>query len=106
VDKQTKISVQAAMDGTTAVSGTKDGGKLARWAVAALENSEKVLLDFDGIIAMSYSAACAFWAVLANKFGSNVVSRTAFVNLGPQVIESLEHGLDCASNSGMSSSSR
>jgi hypothetical protein len=88
------------MDGTTAVSGTKDGGALARQVAAALELSGQVLIDFDGIISMSYSAACAFWASLASKFGSNVVSRTAFINLAPQIVESMEHGLDCAANIG------
>ena len=85
------------MDRSESVSGTSDGGALARAVAARLNEADsRILLDFDQIINVSNSAACAFWSSLLRTGGPGVADRVAFRTANPVVLRSLEYGLEYA----------
>ena len=78
------------------VSGTRDGGALARNVEERLKQSEgDITIDFAGVECLSFSAGCAFWQVLAARSGVSVVGRLLFQNVSDCVAEGLLQGMDC-----------
>ena len=91
------IRVFDVMDNHESVSGTHDGYVLAHEVEHELGDSEStVMVDFDKIISLSNSAACAFWKYIFDRFGISAIERTAFTNPSPLVLESLEYGVEFA----------
>ena len=92
------VMIKQVMDGAETISGTRDGNILAREAIRLLSHTPEgeVQLDFEGIAALTYSAACSFWVVLFSTNKRDVLQRLLFANVGESIKASLVHGLDCA----------
>ena len=92
------VMIKKIMDGAETISGTRDGNILARETIRLLSHTpaEEVRLDFEGIEALTYSAACSFWVVLFSTNTRNILQRLIFANIGESIKASLVHGLDCA----------
>ena len=84
------IHVSDLFEGAETVAGTPDGYSLSRAVVKVFEEKrDKVQVDFDGIIGISDSAACAFWGSLIDRFGSEVIGNLTFFNSKPSIIRVL-----------------
>jgi len=94
------VLIKQIMDGAKTISGTRDGNILAMEATRLLSHTPdgEVRLDFKGIEALTYSAACSFWVVLFSKNKKDILQRLLFANIGETIKDSLVHGLDCAEN--------
>ncbi len=85
------------MDGSESVSGTRDGTLLALAVARAMGAAcSSLAVDFQHIITMTNSAACAFWARVFRDKGGQAASTVCFINVNPIVLRSLEYGLEQA----------
>ena len=85
------------MQGSESVSGTRDGTLLALAVARAMGAAcLQVAVDFQRIVAMTNSAACAFWVRVFRDEGTQAASTICFINVHPVVLRSLEYGLEQA----------